>query len=254
MDVPYLVSKPDPWDKLSPYHRWGPIILGARTLQSQLGLDARVLDAAGAATPSGRLRSFTVQTVGGPAKMPAALLRTSLGLRSTWVTIGVLRLDPPAEAAVYGSTLRLAGIARGLASPVLASSQNGSTWTVVGPLQRETSGVASVVVKPERTLRYRIQVGEGASPPVILRVAPRVALAQSADGAALEGTVRPRLAGVAVTIERRRGSAWVEVARAKVDKSGAYRADFVVTPGSYRARVAAAAGFVEGVAPVFVVQ
>ena len=66
--------------------------------------------------------------------------------------------------------------------------------------------------------------------------------------------MRPRLAGVAVTIERRRGSAWVEVARANLDKSGAYRANFVVTPGSYRARVAAAAGFVEGVAPVLVVQ
>ena len=25
-DVPYLVSRPDPWDKLSPYHRWGPVL------------------------------------------------------------------------------------------------------------------------------------------------------------------------------------------------------------------------------------
>ena len=40
--IPYLVSRPDPWDKASPYHRWGPVLLGARTVQSKLGVDARV--------------------------------------------------------------------------------------------------------------------------------------------------------------------------------------------------------------------
>jgi stage II sporulation protein D len=253
-DVPYLVSRPDPWDKASPWHSWGPILLGARTLQSKLGLDARVLDAAGVVTPSGRLRSFTVQTATGPVKMPAQLLRTSLGLRSTWVTIGVLRLDQPAEAAVYGSGVRLTGIARGLPAPTLASSQSGATWTPVGPLQRETSGVASLVVKPERTLRYRIEVKGAASPPILLHVAPRVQLALAADGTGLSGTVRPRLPGADVTIERRRGSGWAEVARVKVDKAGSFRAALAVSPGSYRARVAATEGFVEGVTSVLAVS
>ena len=183
-------------------------------------------------------------------QMPAALLRTSLGLRSTWVTIGVLRLDQPAEAAVYGSGVRITGVARGLPAPILASSQSGATWTPVGPLQRETSGVASVVVKPERTLRYRIEVKGAASPPILLRVAPRVQLQPSADGTGLSGTVRPRLPGADVTIERRRGSAWAEVARVKVDKTGSFLAALAISPGSYRARVAATDGFVEGVTPV----
>ena len=252
-DVPYLVSRPDPWDKASPWHSWGPILLGARTLQSKLALDARVLDAAGVVTPSGRLRSFTVQTATGPVKMPAALLRTSLGLRSTWVTLGVLRLDQPADAVVYGSGVRVTGIARGLPAPALASSQSGATWTQVGRFKRETSGVASLVVKPERTLRYRIEVKGAASPPILLRVAPRVQLAQTADGTGLSGTVRPRLLGADVTIERRRGSGWTEVARADVDKAGSFRAAVAVSPGSYRARVAATEGFVEGVAPVLAV-
>ena len=51
--VPYLVSRPDPWDKLSPYHRWGPFLVGARTVQSKLATEGRVLDARGVATPSG---------------------------------------------------------------------------------------------------------------------------------------------------------------------------------------------------------
>jgi len=252
-EVPYLVSKPDPWDKASPYHTWGPILFGARTLQSKLNLDARVLDGAGTATASGRLRSFTVQTATGSTKMPAVLLRTSLGLRSTWVTMGVLRLDQPPAPVVFGSTVRLLGIARGLSAPVLSSSPNGSTWTEVGPLQRDTTGVASLVVQPERTLRYRIEVTGAASPPQVVRVAPRVQLAQPADSTGLSGTVRPRLAGVGVTIERRRGSEWVQVAHTMVDRSGSFRAQLTVSRGSYRARVAATGGFAEGIAPVLAV-
>jgi stage II sporulation protein D len=251
--VPYLVSVPDPWDKPSPHHSWGPFLFGARTLQSKLGVDSRVLDAVGAATPSGRLRSFTLQTVSGPAKMPAALLRTSLGLRSTWVTIGVLRLDQPGNAVVYGSNVRLTGIARGLAAPALASSQSGATWTRVAKLNRETSGVASAVVKPERTLRYRIEVAGAASPPALVHVAPRVLLAQPVDLTGLGGTVRPRLAGATVTIERRQGSAWKQVAQARVDRSGSFRAELAVAPGSFRARVAAVDGFTEGTSPVLAV-
>ena len=40
--VPYLVSRPDPWDKVSPWHSWGPVLFGARTLQSKFGVDDRV--------------------------------------------------------------------------------------------------------------------------------------------------------------------------------------------------------------------
>jgi hypothetical protein len=109
-------------------------------------------------------------------------------------------------------------------------------------------------VKPERTLRYRIEVRGAASPPILLRVAPRVQLALASDGTGLSGTVRPRLTGANVTIERRRGSGWAEVARVRVDKAGSFRAALTVSPGSYRARVAATEGFVEGVTDVLAVS
>jgi stage II sporulation protein D len=128
--VPYLVSRPDPWDKLSPYFRWGPVLLGARTLQSKLGTDARVIDARGVGTPSGRLRALTLETVDGTDQIPASLLRTALGLRSTWLTMGVLRLDRPSRGAVvFGTSTRLSGIGRGFAALRLASSPDGSSWT-----------------------------------------------------------------------------------------------------------------------------
>ena len=253
VSTPYLVSRPDPWDKASPYHRWGPVLIGARTVQSKLGLDARVLDVAGAPTPSGRLRSLAIQTASGSTTVPAALLRTALGLRSTWLSIGVLRLDRPREPVVFGSSLRLAGIARGLPSPLLSSSLDGTAWSTVGELQRDGSGVASIVVKPTRTTRYRIEVAGAASPTLLVQVSPLVRLVQPAEPRTLSGTVRPRLVGAVVTIERRDASAWAPVAEAIVDESGAFRAELTLAPGSYRARVPATPGLAAGIAPVLTV-
>ena len=130
--VPYLVSRPDPWDKLSPYHRWGPVLVGARTMQSKLAAEARVLDARGVATPSGRLRTLTLDTTAGSEQVPATLVRTALGLRSTWLTIGVLRLDRASRGAVvFGSTTHLSGVGRGLGATRLASSFDGAAWATV---------------------------------------------------------------------------------------------------------------------------
>jgi hypothetical protein len=115
--IPYLVSRPDRWDKLSPYHRWGPVVLGARTVQAKLGVGARVLDLTGTTTPSGRLRTLSIETVTGSEPVPASLVRTALGLRSTWLTIGVLRLDRPYGSVVFGSSVQLRGIIRSVSSP-----------------------------------------------------------------------------------------------------------------------------------------
>ena len=248
--VPYLLSRPDPYDEASPHHRWGPELLGARTLQSKLALDGRVLDALGVPTASGRLRSLTVQTDQGPETVTAGLLRTSLGLRSTWITVGVLRLDQPRDTSVFSAPLRLGGIARALPAPMLFSSPDGSSWTEVAALQRETSGLASVVVKPERTLRYRIEVAGAASPAVLVQVAPRILLALGAEPMTLSGTVRPRLSGATVAIERRAGTTWKRIVRSTVDQTGAFRAKLRLVPGEYRARIPATGGYAEGVTAV----
>ena len=168
--VPYLVSRPDPWDKASPHHRWGPMVFGARTLQSKFGLSSRVVDVMGAPTPSGRVKTLGLQTLEGASKVPGVLLRTSLGLRSTYVTIGVLRLDRPQGKVIAGAPLLLTGVARGLPAPTLASSvDGGSTWTPVGPLGRDASGGVSITVNPTRTTRYRIQVKDASSPPILVQ-------------------------------------------------------------------------------------
>jgi stage II sporulation protein D len=254
-NVPYLISRPDPWDKLSPYHRWGPVLLGARTVQSKLGIDARVVDATGTATPSGRLRALVVKTASGAESVPASLVRTALGLRSTWVSIGVLRLDrPSADSIVFGSATRLSGVGRGLGAPRLASSPDGSAWLSAGTVMPDEVGAISVDVKPARTMRYRLEAEGGASPALLVQVAPRITLARptQVEPAVLSGTVRPRLPGAIVAVERRKGSAWVTLGETTVDGAGAFRLelDTLVPAGSYRARMSATEGLGAGTSAI----
>jgi SpoIID/LytB domain protein len=251
--VPYLVSRPDPWDKASPYFRWGPVLLGARTMQAKLDAEARVVDATGVATPSGRLRTLTLQTANGSEQVPASVMRTALGLRSTWVTIGVLRLDrPPSGSVVFGSSTTLGGILRGLGTPRLASSADGTSWADVAPVTPDAAGAVSVGVKPLRTMRYRLEAEGGASPALLVLVAPRVTLARptALEPDVFTGTVRPKRPGTVVTLERRRGSAWTLVDQDVVDLSGAFRIELDAVPaGTYRARTAAAADLAAGTSP-----
>jgi SpoIID/LytB domain protein len=257
--VPYLVSRPDPWDKLSPYHRWGPVLLGARTVQSKLGLDARVVDAAGTATASGRLRALVVKTASGAESVPASLVRTALGLRSTWISVGVLRLDRPApDSVIFGSTARLSGVGRGLGTPRLASSPDGTSWSPAGTVTPDEIGAIAVDVKPARTTRYRLEAEGGASPALLVQVAPRITLARptQVEPTVLAGSVRPRLPGAIVAVERRKGTAWVTIGETTVDAAGAFRLelDTLVPAGSYRARMSATGGLAAGTSAVLQVS
>jgi stage II sporulation protein D len=248
--VPYLVSRPDPWDKASPYFKWGPVLLGARTVQAKLGAGSRVIDATGTPTPSGRLRALTLQTAGGPEQVPASVVRTALGLRSTWVTIGVLRLDRPlGGAVVFGSGTTLGGVGRGLGTPKLASSADGASWSSVTSVTPNSSGAVSVGIKPLRTTRYRLEAEGGASPALLVLVAPRVTLTKPTllEPTVFTGTVRPKLPGTVVTIERKRGSAWTPVDQTQVDLNGAFRLEVDTIPvGTYRARTAESTSLAAG--------
>ena len=115
-------------------------------------------------------------TTTGSEPVPATLVRTALGLRSTWITIGVLRLDRPAAGAiVFGSSARLSGVGRGLATPRLASSPDGAAWTSAWSRSRPTPPARSPFdVKPVRTTRYRLEAEGGASPALLVQVAPRL--------------------------------------------------------------------------------
>ena len=258
--LPYLVSRPDPWDKASPHHRWGPVLLGARTLQAKLDVAARVLDASGVPTPSGRIRGLTLKTASGATSVPSSLVRTALGLRSTWINIGVLRLDRPKGTVEFGASVQLGGVARNVVAPQLQSSTSGKTWTDLGPLARGDDGTFSTAVSPTKTTSYRIEAGSSSAQPasrvtsqvLLVRVGPKVRLNEPGEPGVLSGTVRPRL-GAIVHVERLRAGGWVHVGETLAEGSGAFRIEAQVVRGTYRARTSPIAGFAEGLSPLVAV-
>src|SRR5438105_5071581 len=112
--VPYLVSVPDPYDSISPYHNWGPFAYSGAKLARILKLKGRVTDLQAELNSSGSIKNLTLVGTKGTVAIPGAELRQRLGVRSTWFTVGVLSLSAPATPVVYGSRARLTGVARGL--------------------------------------------------------------------------------------------------------------------------------------------
>jgi stage II sporulation protein D len=87
---PYLVSVPDPFDRISPYHRWpDPPTFGAERLGRLLGLDGPVRDVAILRRGvSPRVIEARVTTASGRrTTLSGASMRAALGLRDTWFTI-----------------------------------------------------------------------------------------------------------------------------------------------------------------------
>ena len=92
--TPYLVSVPDPWDTYSPYHNWGPGG-GRRRLGRQAARDRGRRRAPAGARRAVTRRSVVVTGRNGDVTLPASDVRRALGLRSTWMSVGVLSLSRP---------------------------------------------------------------------------------------------------------------------------------------------------------------
>jgi stage II sporulation protein D len=251
--VPYLVSVPDPYDTLSPYHDWGPLPFTGARLARVLRVPGKLLDVTTTRNRSGRAQAVVATGTQGQVTVPAADVRRVLGLRSTWFDVGTLAFSRPASAAplVYGSQTTVSGLARGLPSVVLEERRAGATaWSPLGGVRAAADGRFAVAVKPVVTTRYRLASGKLAGAPIRVPVAPLVRLYPVRAPTSIRGLVRPVLGGAAVEIQRSEGTAWRLVARAEVDSRGDFQAAVRLTPGTYRARVVAGRGFVPGTSKV----
>jgi stage II sporulation protein D len=175
--VPYLVSVPDPWDRVSPLHVWEQRVLTPAQLGRLFGLRAPVVDATTERAPSGRSTAIVLRTSRGSAvELPATEVRDRLGLRSSWVRIGMLHLGPAGtKGKASGSAgIALSGVARGLERPVLERRRPGEEWEPARRLSVAADGSFSVVVTPKETVRFRLVAGGYASAPVTVRPPRRV--------------------------------------------------------------------------------
>ncbi|MGZ6682624.1 MAG: SpoIID/LytB domain-containing protein, partial [Gaiellaceae bacterium] len=158
--VPYLVSVPDPYDSISPHHNWGPFVFTGTKLAKALKMKGRVVDLQPELNSSGRIKTLNVIGTKSTLAISGADLRTRLGLRSTWFSVGVLSLSAPTQAIVFGGRGKLTGVARGLTQAVLQQRQ-GSSWGDVGAaIKPDKDGLVTVLVKPSLTTTYRLTSGK----------------------------------------------------------------------------------------------
>jgi len=251
--IPYLVSVTDPYDSISPYHNWGPFAFSAVKFGRALHAGGAVVDAQAALNSSGRISTLTVETVRGELSLDASPSRRLLGLRSTWFTVGVLSLNPPAAPVTYGSAARLTGLARGI-SPVMLQQRFTGGWQDVGEVSGGKDGTLAVAVKPTVTTDYRLATGTAAAGAARVAVAPLVRLRPPQTQTELRGYVRPVSSGTTVLVQRAQGTKWATAARATLDASGDFVASLQLTAGTYRARVAPGHGLVPGISPVLQVS
>jgi SpoIID/LytB domain protein len=250
--VPYLVSVPDPYDTISPYHDWGPLSFTAPQMRKALKLPGRLLDVQTNLNASGRVSTVDATGDQGDVTVGADVLRSALGLRSTWFSIGVLALDPLSVKPVpYGTIITLSGLGRGLTDVTLEQQAYGTkVWTPVGPVEAAPDGSVTIPTKATAPASYRLTNGGKPSGTAKLIVAPVAKLKVPSAPTGLSGTVRPVLPGVPVQIQRTNDAGgWTTVAATTVDGSGAFSASFPVTPGTYRARVAAGQGWAVALSP-----
>ena len=95
--TPYLVSVNDPYDAISPHHRWGPFVVSAPRLRRMLGVRGALSDVTLELGPSGRVETITGVGAQGASSMKGWDFRRALDLDSTWFRVGVLSLGNPQE-------------------------------------------------------------------------------------------------------------------------------------------------------------
>jgi SpoIID/LytB domain protein len=243
--VPYLVSVDDPYDTLSPYHDWGPVVIDARKAARALKVPGDLLRLDLTPGPSGHVEQVDAVGTNGSVQVTGSTVRTALGLRSTWFDVGWLALTPPAEAVPYGGSATLSGNARGVGAVTLEQKAANGTWQPVGPVTPAGDGSFAVTVHPVATTQYRLAAGQVRAALVAVPVAP--AVSASVGTGTVQGSVRPALAGAAVQLQRQSGTSWTTVATGTTDGAGSFAVSAQLSPGSYRVRCAPGHGLLPGV-------
>jgi stage II sporulation protein D len=262
--TPYLVSVPDPYDVISPFHDWGPVPVTAQTLAKALHVVGTVADVTTTLNLSGRVSQLDLTTLTPSSTFPllstvgANTVQGALGLRSTWFDVGVLSLSPPIPSlpVLYGSAVQLSGVVRGVDGVSLEQRPSSASWQPVGPVVTQAEGTVQLTETPTITTDYRLATTQAAAAYVRIKVMPVVTLLAPAAPTMLQGTITPALAGAPVQIQQLSpdGITWTTVATGTVDPTvtsttgatGTFTVPLTLTVGTYRAVIAPGHGYSPG--------
>jgi stage II sporulation protein D len=170
--VPYLVSVDDPYDTLSPYHDWGPVLVDARKAARALKVPGELQALTMTPGPSGHVSQVDAVGTKGDVKLTGSNVRTALALRSSWFTVGWLALSAPAERVAYGGSALLTGIVRGVGAVTLEQKTATGTWQTLSAVSPRTDGSFAISVHPSATTQYRLAAGQVRAAVVKVPVAP----------------------------------------------------------------------------------
>jgi stage II sporulation protein D len=166
--APYLVSVSDPYDSLSPYHRWRVALL-AEGLSQRFGLtvdDVRVEHAG-----SGVASSVLLLGPRASKELTATEFAQALGLRSVRFSVSVASLADVPPRVLKARPLRLHGFLRDLGGVVLQQRLPNGAWQQVRRVQARPNGRFELLVRPRFSTAYRLAVDRVAGP--ALQVAVR---------------------------------------------------------------------------------
>ncbi len=158
----------DPHDRISKHHRWGPLRLTPAEVGRKLGVgpvrDLRVVRG-----PSGRATAITLLTARGKRTVESQDFRRALDLRSTWLHVRVLRLEPVVKRVARARPTVLRGFVRGLARVKVQQQVGGGAWRTVRPVKTHPDGRFTVTVKPRGTTSYRLSSRSGSGATITLK-------------------------------------------------------------------------------------
>ena len=247
--LPYLISVSDPYDAISPYHNWGPVPVTAQAMSKALKLTGPITDATTTMNAAGRVGKLTLVTPLAPLSVTAATLRSAIGLRSTWFSVGVMSLRAPVPAAPlpYGLPLTLTGTLRGVQGVTLEQRVTGGAWEPVGAVG---AGSLKLTQRPTITTDYRLATTTAAGAFVRIRVAPTIQLT-SFTSTVIAGSEQPVLAAAPVQVQQENtDTTWTTIATGAVHADGTFSIPVALAPGgTYRVSVGPATGYAAGSTP-----
>jgi len=247
--VPYLVSVPDPYDTVSPYHDWGPVPVTGKTVAKALKLPGPLSDITTTLGPTGRVESVDLLARSLDVPVLGTTFRDALGLRSTWFDVGILSLAPPVPSppVPYGATVELSGVVRGVNGVSLEQRTSLASWGAVGPVTPALDGSVHLTEQPTITTDYRLATPAAAAGFVRIRVTPLVTITTFATDQ-VQGTIEPVLPGAPVQVQQQAPDlTWTNVATGVVNADGTFAVPVqLASGGTFRVVVAPGHGYWPG--------
>jgi stage II sporulation protein D len=163
---PYLVSVRDPYDSLSPYHRW---LVAVRDSDLTKRFHMTVEDVRVEHNASGVASSVVLRGPHGQRTLTPLDFAQALRLRSIRFKISVVSLDAPPARALAGQTVTLTGFLRDIGGVVLQKRLADGSWQRIRMIHARRDGRFQAVVKLAGATAYRLAVKGVPGPAVAVR-------------------------------------------------------------------------------------